>query len=258
MRRIVLCLGILLAWPLAAQAAKPAEPASIEFGAGAWVDVDATGKAHVVEMDKLSRFKDDGESGSIADIIKARLRERIEAWEFQPPTKNGVAVSGKTHVDVRLQAYVAESGGMGLRVESASTGMAVRKRSSYLPLTDELGLSNTWWINVHLKVGPEGRVVEARIQDSSLFHGKGAITQVPPRVAKGIREMFEGYEFDTESVDGVPIAGEAIQPIMACTSISACNDNMAGMQSDEQGEKSDLAVVDPAVRLRTAVAGTVL
>ena len=77
MRRIVLCLGMLLAWPLAGQAAKPAEPTSIEFGAGAWVDVDATGKAHVVEMAKLG-FKDEDKPGSLANAIKTRMQERIE------------------------------------------------------------------------------------------------------------------------------------------------------------------------------------
>ena len=256
MRRFVLCLGMLLAWPLAVQAAKPAEPASIEFGAGAWVDVDATGKAHVVEMDKLTRFKDDGEPGSIADIIKSRLRERIETWEFTPPTKNGAAVAGKTHVGMRLQAYVAESGGMGLRIESADTGMALRKRSSWLPLTDELGNSNSWWVKVYLKVNPDGHVIEARAEDSSLFRGKGAVKQDSPRLTKAIWEAFSGYEFDTEWVDGQPIAGEAIQPIMACGSISTCN--MASSELNEQDDESALAAVDPAIRLRTAVAGTVL
>ena len=256
MRRFILCLGILLAWPLAGQAAKPAEPASIEFGAGAWVDVDATGKAHVVEMDKLTRFKDDGEPGSLADIIKSRLRERIETWEFTPPTKGGAAVAGKTHLSMWVQAFDSGSGSIGLRVESANTGMALRKRSSYLPLSDELGSSNYWWMNVYLKVGPEGRVVETRVLDSSLFHGKGATTQVPPRVDKAIREMFEGYEFDTESVDGMPIAGEAIQPIVACQSDSACE--AAARQSHGQEQGPDFAAIDPAVTLKTAVAGTVL
>src|SRR5690242_7275116 len=104
MHRFILCLGMLLMWPLAGQAAKPAEAASIEFGAGAWVDVEPTGKAHVVEMDRLSQFKDEDKPGSIADIIKARLRDRIESWEFTPPTKNGVPVSGKTSVSVTLTA----------------------------------------------------------------------------------------------------------------------------------------------------------
>ena len=70
---------------LAGQAAKPAEPTSIEFGAGAWVDVDATGKAHVVEMDKLSRFKDDGKPGSIADIIRRGCGNGSNHGNFRPP-----------------------------------------------------------------------------------------------------------------------------------------------------------------------------
>lgn len=256
MRRFALCLGILLAWPLAGQAAKPAEPTSVEFGAGAWVDVDATGKAHVVKMDKLGRFKDEDKPGSLADIIKSRLRERIETWEFTPPTKNGVTVSGRTHVYMNVQAYGAESGGIGLRIESANTGMALRNRPSLMPLTDELGISSRWWIKVYLRADPDGHVVEARVQDSSLLHGKGAVKQVSPRLARAVREAFDGYEFDTESVDGQPIAGEGILPIVACSTASECSK----MDAEIDGERRDanFAAADPAIRLRTAVAGTVL
>lgn len=249
MGRFVLCLGILLAWPLAGQAAKPSEPASVEFSAGAWVDVDATGKAHVVEMDKLSRFKDDDKPGSLADIVKSRLRERIESWEFQPPSRNGASVTGKTHVYMNVQAYGTDSDGIGLRIKSAYTGMALRKRASVMPLIDELGITGRWWLKVHLTVGPDGRVVEARVEDSSLFHREGAMKQPSLRLARKVRETLRDFEFDPELVDGQPIAGEGILPIL-------CNTD--SIEPDEHEEEADFAAVDPAIQLRTAVAGTVL
>lgn len=249
MRRIVLCLGIMLAWPLMAQAAKLVQPTSVEFSAGAWVEVDATGKAHVVEMDRLRQFQDDGKPGSLADVIKARLRERIESWEFAAPTENGVAVSSKTHVFMDVQAYGNDSGGIGLRIESASTGMAIRKRSSIMPLLDELGMSNSWWMEVLLKASPEGRLVEARVVDSSLFHGKDPVSQDSLRLAKALQKTFKGYEFNNESVNGQRIAGEGVLRILC---------NTATIESDEKEKEPDFAAANSAVRLRTAVAGTVL
>lgn len=256
MHRFVFCLGLLLAWPLAAQTTDPTKPASVEFGAGAWVDVDATGKAHVVEMDKLRRFKDEDKPGSLADAIKERLRERIEAWEFTPPTKNGVAVSGKTHVRMSVEAYVAGPGSIGLRIGSANTGMVWKKRLTLLPLFDELGMSDDWWLKVHLKVGPEGRVVEARAMDSNMFHGDNPRSRDSLRLAKALREAFRDAEFETEWVDGQRIAGEGILPISVCMYGKACK--VPDEEPGKQGEEEDFAAVNPAVKLITAVAGTVL
>ena len=260
MRRFVLCLGILLAWPMAGQTAKPAEPASIEFGAGAWVDVDATGKAHVVEMDRLSQFKDDGEPGSIADIIKARLRERIESWEFQPPTKNGVAVSGKTHVGLSLAAEGDGAGGLQIRVKSARTGMQVLQFPSLRPLVSELGGASGWWFMVHLDIGPNGQVVDAHMVDSRMFNGREFVAQssrFARNVDQTVTKLVKQMTFSTEFVDGQPIAGEGDIPIKVCTN----SPGRCDVVDPEPAAKSDareFVVVNPAVQLRTAVAGTVL
>ena len=259
MRRFVLCLGLLLAWPLATQAAKPAEPTSIEFGAGAWVDVDATGKAHVVEMDRLSQFKDEDKPESIADVIKARLRERIESWEFTPPTKNGVPVSGKTHVSVALTAEDDGAGGLQLKVKSAGTGMQMLQRPHLFPVLNKMGGYNGWWFNIHLNTDLSGRVVDVQMIDSKGFNGREFVNQ-PPRftseINKAALNFVKGITFTPEVVDGEPIAGEGEFPIKICASDSACD--KASTDSGEQREGSDFAATDPAVKLRTAVAGTAL
>jgi len=254
MRRIVLCLGILLAWPLAGQAAKPAEPASIEFGAGAWVDVDATGKAHVVEMDKLSRFKDDGEPGSIADIIKARLRERIETWEFQPPTKNGVAVPGRTHLAVSLKALGDDAGGMSIRVLDAGTGpkLADVRMQELVKLFMIDGQEGKTTVNVEWR--SDGSIDTVEILGPSNLSSRNTTASLQPGGRKAMLAVVKTWHIDPEIVDGAPIPGSGMIPIVFCWGDTPCkNDGDA-----EKPQRSELVASNPAISLRTAVAETVL
>lgn len=251
-------LGMLLAMPFATNAVEPATPSEVEFGAGAWVDVDATGKAHVVEMDRLDRFKDEGSPGSLVEIIEDRLRERIESWQFQPPTKNGVAVSGRTHVNALLVAEDDRSGNIRLRVKRANTGMAMKQRPSFMPLAFEMGGASGWRLVVHLEIDPQGHVAEARIVNSSVFNGREFI---PRRsyldLTKVTLRTVRQIEFEMERVDGQPIAGGGDLPIQLCIGGSAaCDDSTVDGQSVADGP--EFATVNPAMQLRSTVAGTVL
>ena len=250
MRRFVLCLGLLLAWPLAGQAAKPAEPTSIDFDAGAWVDVDATGKAHVVEMDKLRRFKDDGKLGSIADIIKARLRERIESWEFQPPTKNGVAVPGKTHIYVDLEASAGDGGDMTIRVLHASTGAKIANQPMGALVHAMMDYGYVGQVTVDVAWKGDGSIDAVTRAGSTFPDAKS----VPPKFLKTVLKAVQAWRFDPEIVDGTPISGKGWMPIVFCMN-GTCPD------SDNSGTKApepQFTALDPAIGLRTAVAGTVL
>ena len=74
-----------------APAARAASPAPLEFFGSAWVDVDAAGTAHVVEMGKVERLGDGPAAAAVAERINARLRERIESWQFVPATRDALA-----------------------------------------------------------------------------------------------------------------------------------------------------------------------
>ena len=245
MRRFALCLGMLLAWPLAGQAAKPAEPASIEFGAGAWVDVDATGKAHVVEMDKLSRFKDDGKPGSIADIIKARLRERIESWEFQAATSNGVAVPSHTHLSIALEAADDGHSGMMLSVIDAKTGAAIADNKTGDLARIHGGFSgHTGTMVIDIAYRGDGSIKTANLISSSF----------EKNVSKRALAVAMTWRVSPEIVDGQPMPGEGRIPVVFCIEDECPADNDAGSNDHLR----EFTSIDPAVKLRTAVAGTVL
>ena len=253
MRRFILCLGILLAWPLAGQAAKPAEPTSIEFGAGAWVDVDATGKAHVVEMDKLTRFNDDGTSGTLADNIKTRLRERIETWEFTPPMKDGVPVSGKTHVFVSAAAEDDGSGGMRILVKSASTGFLVVNHSLAKAIVHSSQFAEGWF-DVRIEFGPDGRVSNATMLDAKAFGGRRFGGKPDKSLQRVVLAAVKGFTAEMEWVDGQPIGGSGDLPIRICMS-KAC---MSAQLPDTSSGSEGLVAAISAMQLRTAVAGTAL
>jgi len=260
MRRLVLCLGLFLAGPLAGRAAESEEPASIEFSAGAWVDVDATGKAHVVEMDRSGRLEDDGKAASLVDVINARLRGRIESWQFDPPTKNGVAVSGRTHVDMTVLAEDDGSGDIRLRVKQAHTGLVMKQRPSFMPLVFEMGGASGWKLLFHLEIDPEGHVTDARIVDSRIFDGKEFVarrsTYDLTRVAlRTVRQL----EFEMEQVDGQPIAGNGALPVRLCMSGSAaCNDPISDEGDEGDASQVEFAAANPAIGLRTDVANMLL
>ena len=254
MRRIVLCLGILLAWPLTGQAAKPTEPTSIDFDAGAWVDVDATGKAHVVEMDTLREFKDDGKPGSIADIIKARLRERIDSWEFQPPMRDGVAVPGKTHINAYLEASSSDDGGMSIRILNVSTGAKLVNRQMGGLTVAMMDYGYVGRVTVDVAWKGDGSIDAVTPADSTSSGAKSDAKSVPPKFLKTVLKAVQAWRFDPEIVDGTPISGKGRVPIVFCMD-GTCPD------SDNSGTKApepQFTALDPAVGLRTAVAGTAL
>jgi len=253
MRGIALCLGMLLAWPLATQAAKPAEPTSIDFGAGAWVDVDATGKAHVVEIDQLSEFKDDGKPGSLADIIKQRLRERIEMWEFVPPASNGAAVNGRTHVHVSLEASTADGGGMAIRVLGAATGAKLVKRQMGELIKAMMDYGYVGRVNIDVAWKDDGSVESADSVASSVG-GKVTSRSVSPKFLKTVLKAVQDWRFDPEIVEGTPIPGKGRVPINFCLS----GECPAEEKTSSNTAESLFTAIDPAIGLRTAVAGTML
>ena len=251
MRRFALCLGMLLAWPLAGQAAKPAEPASIEFGAGAWVDVDATGKAHVVEMAKLG-FKDEDKPGSLANAIKTRMQERIETWEFTPPMKDGVAVSGKTHLSVSATAEDDGSGGMRILVKSASTGFLVTNYPLSAMFSNPASIGEGWF-DVHIEFGPDGKVSSATMLDSKVFGGRRFGRKADKSMQRSVLAAVKNFTAEMEWVDGQPVGGSGHLPIRICMS-KAC----ASAQIPEARDETGFVAAPSVVQLRTAVAGTVL
>lgn len=252
MRRIIFVL--LLAISSAAHAAKPAQPVSVRFHASAWVDVDPSGKAHVVEMDKLDGLKDEGKSGSLADIIKTRLRERIETWEFEPPTKNKIAVPGKTFVFVSLEASDTGNDSIAIRILSAVTGGKLVDKQMR-ELVDAMLRSGGWGrVTVDVTWQSDGSVKSVDVVDAP-YQGKASLSNADTRkLAKATAKVAKNWRFDPEIVDGTPIAGEGRVPISFCLD-GRCP---KADEPDAADSEPQFTTLDPAVGLRSAVANSTL
>lgn len=251
MRRIAWLLALLVAIPCAAYAAKPV---SAQFRAGAWVDVDPSGKGHVVEMDKLEGLKDEGAPGSLTDVIKTRLRERIESWEFSPPTKNGVVVAGRTFLYVSLEASDAGNDSIAIRILGAATGGKLADKKMH-ELVEAMMRSGSWGrVTVDVEWQDDGSVRSVNIVDSPVKTERRFGDPDTRKLAKAALNVAKTWRFDPEIVDGKPIPGKGSVPIVFCLDGRCPKADKPG----PIGSEPQFTALDPAIGLRSAVASTVL
>lgn len=254
MRGTIWLLAMLVAMPCATHAAKPAEPVHVEFGAGAWVDVDATGKAHVVEMDKLNGLKDEGVPGSLTEIIKTRLRERIESWEFIPPTRNNIAVSGKTFLHVSLEASDTGNDSIAIRILGAETGGKLVDKQMRGLMYALMRFGKTGRVTFHVAWNGDGSVESVDVVDAP-DQTKVRLANADVRnFVKATAEVVKKWRFDPEIVDGKPISGTGTVPLVFCLDGKCPKED----EVDAIGSESRLTTLDPAIGLRSAVASSTL
>jgi hypothetical protein len=253
MSAMTLFAGLLLGIPLVAAAA--AAPASLEFGASAWVDVDTSGNAHVTEMGKVTDLGDVPKLAPIVDKIKSRLRARIESWQFIPATRNGVVVASKTHVRASLEGFDDGSGGLGIRILSANTGSEL-KDNNYSGIqaagqkAGEEGL-----VTLDITYGEDGKVRTVLVHDSKTFNQGQFGGHASRDLRRGLMEAARAWLLVPEQVAGQPVSGEGRTTIIFCFS-TACTS--AARSSSDRKIEPLFTSVDPAVKLRSAVVDTAL
>ena len=216
--------------------------------------MDATGKAHVVEMDKLDRFKDDGEPGSIADVIKSRMRERIESWEFIPPMRHGVAVPGKTHVYISLEAYDGNTGGMAIRILNAVTGGRISEVHMGELIKAMMISGESGRVSIDVAWRNDGSVDSLEVADNSTQERNRHAQTIGPKLLKAALKIAQTWRFEPEIVEGMPIPGKGRVPIAFCLDGKCPGEE----KSETTIQEPQFAALDPAIGLRTAVAGTAL
>ena len=247
------CACLLLGLPLAAGAVAPI--AALDFTAGAWVDVDATGKAHVIEMGRVSRLEDVPQLGPVVDNIKARLRERIETWQFVPAALDGAPVASRTHVSVSLEGIDDGKGGLGVRIRSAATGAELADVNMIGLQIAGSRLQEEGAVTIDVRYDEGGKILTTAVADSKFFDGHRFTGVAGKAFRRDMLAAAKAWKFVPEQIDGHPQAGSGRVPIHFCLS-EAC----AVARDDSQDTVGDaqFAAADPAVKLRSAVAGTAL
>lgn len=246
--RVALCLLAFL--PLACAAGK-GRITELDFVSSAWVDVDAMGHGRVEQVDSVTKLDKVPALAPAVARIKEVLKQRIESWEFIPATRDGVAVPSRTYLWVGMQGSDDGKGGLGLRILNAHGGPKSRVMTPppYPPRA--------------YKSGIEGRV----ILDIS-FDDQGAVTSAvlanpaDPRAKNAeyfvdvARKAAKAWTFQTESVDGVPVPGRVRVPVAFY--LSPENRMPEDVSKPETPRDGEYLALDPAVKLRSAVAGTAL
>lgn len=253
MERRAWIAGLLLACSFGVSAEAPS---SLDFAASATLDVTPDGHARVVEMEKVTKLSAVPSLVPVANQIAQRLRERIEAWQFLPATRGGVAVASRTHLHVALRANDDGHGGMAVSILSASTGAAVRKRPMGELVGALLDFGSDSYVLADIGYASDGSVTDVEVKDQrSLSAGRFVPAVASASLRKGIERALKRWRFAPEIVAGEPIAGNGLLPMFYCGS-KACDEAQAAMEAS-RGD-AQFASSDPAVKLRTAVAGTAL
>ena len=243
--------GLLLASPLVAAAADT-PVASVDFRASAWVDVDASGKAHVAEMGHLTKIGDVPQLAPVADAIQERLRDRIESWQFIPATRDGVSVASRTNVYVVLEALDDGTGGLAIRLRSAGTGPKLEydNRGGIAVAGDNAAEEGA--VVVDVSYGEDGKVVSAVVHDSKTFEAGHFVKRASLDLRKGLVRAAKSWLFKPEQVAGTPVAGSGRVPIVFCFTAACSRAWHESGSADAEPHYASIA------KLRSDVAGSAL
>jgi len=254
MRGMQRIAGLMLAAPLVAMAGD-APVAWVDLHASAWVDVDALGKAHVIEMEKVKGLADVVQSTPIAETIKERLHDRIESWQFNPATRDGVAVVSRTHLHVVMEGFDDGAGNLGVRIRSAATGPDVKDWNDYGLARAGVTAGEEGIVTFYIAYGADGKVTAAEVRESKTFSGGRFVGTASKTLRKGLLAVARRWTFVPEQVAGQPVPGSGVLPIRVCFS-GAC---ISATDASSGGKlESNFASTVPAVTLGSAVAGTAL
>jgi len=253
MRNVIKWAALIFAMPLFAIAGTP--PALLEFGGSATVAVDATGKAHVIEMKKVSKLEQVPAFAPIVERIKGRLKDVIESWQFVPAMRDGIAVGSQTSVVVELEGMDDGAGGMAVRVRSAGAGAGMRHMDTAPLVVAVTKAQEEGLVRLHLAYDDAGKVVDADIIDSKELSGAGFTGKADSLLCKAALSAARTWELEPEVVDGHPRAGTGSITLIFCLDARCETTPMPGGDAEKPQQ---FASSDPAVKVRSNVAGTLL
>jgi hypothetical protein len=111
------------------------------------------------------------------------------------------------------------------------------------------------FINVDVQYGEDGKVQSTSVHESKSFdHGRFGNT-ADNDLRKRVLKAAQRWVFVPERIDGHPLAGSGRVPVQLCFSVECVN---ASPETGSTGGEPRFAATDPAVKLRSAVAGTAL
>lgn len=141
------------------------------------------------------------------DDLDPRLAQKVQAavagWHFEPPMKDGQPARLATHVYVEVRGRPLDGGGMSLDIQYAGQGVRVASRVPPSYPSAALSAQRGGLVMVAVDVAADGSVSAARVVETT------ADVALNQAALSAVRQ----WRFDTERVDGVPVASQALQPV---------------------------------------------
>lgn len=208
----------------------------------------------------------------VAPVVKTLVERSIQAWTFEPILRDGVAIEARTGYALRLTAVPVEKG-YALRVNEAPSFHVPRKLlKQTMPLGSPDVLRNRQDVDVlaALRVDRDGNVAEAAVlavQNSRKGEGVRNRRGYEQLVERTLREWkFEPAQpADTERFEGTIVfsfrglsrdrLSAWHRPVFKDAKRIPWSDAPADASQLQDGQ---MLALDPAVKLKTPLAGTVL
>lgn len=252
--RVVLCLLAFLPFACAAGKDRITE---LDFVGSAWVDVDAKGHGRVEQVDSVTRLDNVPALAPAVARIRDVLKQRIESWEFVPATRDGIAVPSRTYLSVEMEGMDDGKGGLGIRILSAHGGpQGELTPPPYPPTAYRNGIQG-------------GVLIDVGFDDQGVVTSVEPVKSTDPVIRREFRnsEIFvepaiaaaRAWTFQTEQVGGRPVPGRIRVPVSFRLVVpDSYGPPQRAVKKADVPRDGEYLALDPAVKLRSAVAGTAL
>ena len=133
------------------------------------IDMRADGSVERYAIDHSDKL-----SNAVIQLIGAQVSQ----WRFEPTLVDGQPVAARTNMSLRIVARPLDEQDFDVRIQSASFSggggkddrMGVEKRSSLRPMIEAMASTgmDTADLYVALKIGPDGKVLDAAVEQVNL------------------------------------------------------------------------------------------
>lgn len=114
----------------------------------------------------------------LSQAITRMIGAQVSQWRFEPTLVDGQPVAARTNMSLRIVAKPLDEQNFDVRIQSASFSggggkddrMSVEKRSSLRPMIEAMASTgmDTADLYVALKIGPNGKVLDAAVEQVNL------------------------------------------------------------------------------------------
>ena len=167
-----------------------------------------------LNIDAQGRVTQATPSKDLPSALVAPVQGAVAHWRFQPPQRNGVAMTARTYARVTVELVPKGGDEYGVRVNYLSHGpsLTLTRLPVYPPAM--LRLRGEGTVYMEALVRPDGSVADIRLKDSKISASTVGPSQHAAKVfARVAQDAMERMQAKPEWIDGEPVASAITLPI---------------------------------------------